>query len=55
MCGECGSRHVKVDAFAEWDVEQQKWVLSDTFQNEFCADCNGEAFLRWETEEVKGG
>jgi len=55
VCSECGSDDVKVDAFAEWDVERQKWVLSDVFDNEFCCDCDGETHLRWETEEVKGG
>lgn len=38
-CPYCDSTNVKADAFAEWDNEKQEWVLSDTYDNKFCSDC----------------
>jgi hypothetical protein len=47
VCAECGSFEVIKDAWAEWDHESQKWVLSTTFDTEFCVDCDGETNIEW--------
>lgn len=44
-CSHCGSRDVRADAYAEWDVDGQTWELSTTFDNKVCEDCGGEASL----------
>lgn len=47
VCSHCGGQDVLCDAFAEWDVVEQKWVLQNTFdKGSYCNDCNGEARLR---------
>ena len=47
-CTNCGSTNVRVDAFAEWDADQQKWVLSDTYDNGFCNDCESDLkYFNW--------
>lgn len=38
-CTACGSSDVLKDAFAVWDEENQEWVLSSTYDNNFCSDC----------------
>jgi predicted RNA-binding Zn-ribbon protein involved in translation (DUF1610 family) len=43
VCSNCGSQHVMRDAWAEWDVETQNWVLrGDPFDAAMCDDCDGE-------------
>jgi hypothetical protein len=44
-CGACGSTDVRRDAWAEWDDEQQRWVLGQVFDFGYCCDCEGEASL----------
>lgn len=48
-CSECGSRDVRIDAWAEWDILTQRWILSETYDNAYCRDCEGETTL---VEEV---
>ena len=31
VCGRCGSADVLCDAYAEWDLRAQQWVLQNTF------------------------
>jgi predicted RNA-binding Zn-ribbon protein involved in translation (DUF1610 family) len=38
-CPSCGSPAILRDAFAEWDVEEQEWLLSATFDNFTCDNC----------------
>ena len=45
ICSDCKSDDVLADAYAEWDTDTQKWVISNTFDNAFCNSCNGEANL----------
>ena len=45
VCKECGSDNVKKDAWAEWDENRQRWSLGETFQQEFCCDCDGETTI----------
>lgn len=42
-CRTCGSQSVLADAFAEWNYEEQRWELQNTFEKgAFCEDCDGE-------------
>lgn len=42
VCRTCGSENVLRDAFAEWDVSKQDWVLQNVFDDAVCDDCGGE-------------
>ncbi len=43
VCHECGSSDVLCDAFAEWDVDEQEWVLNSTYdKGAQCETCQGE-------------
>jgi len=44
-CERCGSVAVTRDAWAEWDVEGQRWVLCDLFDFAFCHTCHRETKL----------
>lgn len=39
VCERCGSEMVTRDAWAEWNVERQEWVLSAVFDYAFCHNC----------------
>ena len=39
VCGWCGSSDVSRDAWADWDVEKQAWVLRQVFDDGFCQTC----------------
>lgn len=39
ICSYCGSDAVSLDAFADWDMETQEWVLGMTFDDAICRDC----------------
>lgn len=45
VCEECGSTHVTRDAWAEWDEDEQDWVLGAAFDYAFCHDCQGDAHI----------
>jgi hypothetical protein len=45
ICSECGGENVRRDAFAEWDIAKQDWVLSSVFDQGHCEDCGGERAL----------
>jgi hypothetical protein len=36
LCERCGSKRVTLDAWAEWDVDQQEWVLGATYDQTYC-------------------
>jgi hypothetical protein len=42
VCNACGSENVLVDAWAEWDVGIQRWVVAETFKSAVCRECDGE-------------
>jgi hypothetical protein len=43
VCAHCGSEDVVADAYAEWDVESQKWEVAQTFEKgAYCSQCDGE-------------
>ena len=52
VCSHCGSNEVLCDAYAEWNVEEQKWELQNTFdKGAYCNQCDGEA--RLEEKEIE--
>jgi len=46
VCETCGSDNVRRDAFAEWDVGAQEWMLSTVFDHTVCERCEGECNLK---------
>ena len=46
ICERCGGEDVMVDAWATWDVDEQRDVLVDTFDHSFCRSCDGETCLQ---------
>jgi hypothetical protein len=44
-CERCGGVAVTRDAWAEWSLENQVWILSETFDFAFCHQCHREARL----------
>ena len=45
ICGTCGSDEVSRDAWANWDVAKQEWVLGSVFDAGFCHRCECESRL----------
>lgn len=43
VCEDCGSERVTRDAWAEWDVKAQDWVLGAIYDYAFCHTCDGDA------------
>jgi hypothetical protein len=43
VCSRCGSTNVLRDAYAEWDITKQDWVLQNVFDHAVCDSekCNG--------------
>lgn len=58
VCSECGSSDVLADAYAEWDVDAQDWVVQNVFdKGAYCNKCDGETRLEeveLTTEDVDG-
>lgn len=42
QCKSCGSPAVYRDAWAEWDVDEQTWILGNVFDYAHCTRCDGE-------------
>ena len=53
VCAHCGSEEVFRDAWAEWDIANQEWVLQNVFDAGYCNNCEGEASLDEEEIEVE--
>ncbi len=45
VCGTCASTLVTRDAWAEWDVAEQEWVLGAAYDYTFCHACERETRL----------
>lgn len=45
LCRTCGSDHVSRDAWADWDIQTQQWVLGSVFDAGFCHRCERESGL----------
>lgn len=54
-CERCGGIAVTRDAWAEWDVSVQAWVLSETFDFAFCHQCHRETRLVVRAVGERGG
>lgn len=54
VCGRCGGHNVRRDAWAEWDVDAQEWVLGEVFDYGHCVVCAGESRLK-EVELMEEG
>jgi RNase P subunit RPR2 len=42
ICRHCGSKLVTRDAWAEWDEDQQAWVLRAVYDHAYCHKCDEE-------------
>lgn len=45
VCAYCGGEDVMRDAWAEWDIEKQDWVLRSVFDHTHCESCDGDTSL----------
>jgi len=45
VCNICGGNTVTRDAWAEWDVDAQEWVLGAAYDYALCHDCQEETNL----------
>ena len=45
VCETCGGNTVTRDAWAEWNVAEQDWVLGAAYDYAFCHDCQEETHL----------
>lgn len=45
FCKTCGSTDVRRDAWAEWNREEQRWVLGEVYDQAYCNACEGETKL----------
>lgn len=45
VCGTCSSTDVSRDAWGDWDVAAQEWVLRAVFDYAHCHTCDGETRL----------
>lgn len=41
-CPHCGSREVRADALAAWNVTAQAWELASEYDNMTCLECERE-------------
>lgn len=43
VCDRCGNTDIRKDAWAGWNIDEQKWELIDVFDKpNWCMDCDGE-------------
>ena len=45
VCSTCGSDDVSRDAWAEWSLKEQQWVLRTEFDYAHCHRCDTETNL----------
>ena len=46
VCSYCGSKDVRRNADAKWNVKKQKWEVVDIFDSTTCEKCNGECSIK---------
>lgn len=39
VCCDCNGTNIDCHAHATWDIEQQKWILSDVSKDFYCQSC----------------
>ena len=54
-CSKCNSDDVVRDAYAEWCVESQDWVLGSTYDSFACNECGAEDLDPDEVEVDENG
>ena len=47
VCTMCGGDNILADAWARWDIEEQEYVLDNTFDDRFCEDCDCACGIEW--------
>lgn len=45
VCDECGGSDVLLDAWAEWNMDRQDWILHDILTSSFYRRCDSETRL----------
>lgn len=45
LCRNCGSTDVSRDAWSDWDVAAQAWLLRIVFDHAHCHACDGQTRL----------
>lgn len=45
ICNACGSDDVSRDAWADWSISEQNWVLRTAFDYAHCHRCDAETSL----------
>jgi hypothetical protein len=50
-CERCGSDDVEADASVVWNVADQQWVISLTYETARCLTCDSEIDLIWKAKE----
>ena len=45
VCEKCRSELVTRDAWAEWDVDEQEWVLGAVYDYAYCHECQADAHI----------
>jgi peptide subunit release factor 1 (eRF1) len=45
ICSKCGSTNVVSDTRAEWDVDNQVWLVVGHYDSSECLDCEEEESL----------
>ena len=42
VCRHCKSENILIDAYAQWNVAAQDYVITTIFDNAECIDCGGQ-------------
>ncbi len=51
VCGACGSREIRRDAWAEWNMASREWELQNIFDDFCCDGCGYAGLPRWVLDE----
>jgi len=51
VCGACGSRKIRRDAWAEWNMATREWDLQNIFDDFCCDGCGLTGLPEWKVDE----
>lgn len=51
VCGACGSREIRRDAWAEWNMATREWELQNIFDDFCCDTCSLAGLPEWKVDE----